>query len=265
MKKYLQERRTHMRRYRCGNGIFTLIELLIVISIIAILAGLLLPVLSLARETAKSVSCLSNLKQLGNGIASYASDNQDFIGAQRSTYSDTDASSAAYGGARRWYLDVALYVHPRLLKERSEYPSDTVREANLKNGGSFKCPSHKDFIFNDSNRASYGWNGTDKYGPGLTKAFHSGHPYCQSKRLGQFKTPSSCIVLGDSFRDKYNAYQLTNSITVTASGTSNMPGAVHLGFANFLFVAGNASKHKLRDVCDGSTTSLLHQKYWRAY
>ena len=180
------------------------------------------------------------------------------------TQPNNDAANSAYGGnSTRWYTDVAPYVSPRLMTQN--YPNNAVRLANLKKGGSFQCPSQKDFIFMDSNQGSYGWNGTDKYGPGLTKAFHSGHPYCQSKRMTQFKTPSTCIILGDSYRDNKNTYQLNNSITVAASGISNMPGAVHLGFANFLFVAGNANKHKPYEVCDGLTTSALHLKYWRAY
>ena len=64
---------------QCTYQSFTLIELLVVIAIIAILAAMLLPALSAARERARLADCTSKLKQVSFGILQYAYHNNDYL------------------------------------------------------------------------------------------------------------------------------------------------------------------------------------------
>lgn len=75
---------------------FTLIELLVVIAIIAVLAAVLFPVFSRAREKARQTACTSNLRQIGTAFALYAQDNDELLPDRR------ELKNALPGGYRPW-------------------------------------------------------------------------------------------------------------------------------------------------------------------
>src|SRR5438045_380054 len=106
--------RRRSKTSRCG---FTLIELLVVIAIIAILAAILFPVFAQAREKARAISCLSNLKQVGLAALMYEQDYDEQLLPEWLGYADQP------GWRQYWTFNVQPYIKNFSATVCPDYPT----------------------------------------------------------------------------------------------------------------------------------------------
>jgi prepilin-type processing-associated H-X9-DG protein/prepilin-type N-terminal cleavage/methylation domain-containing protein len=206
---------------------FTLIELLVVIAIIAILASILMPALSQARERGRLSTCTNNLKGLGTALANYADDFDDFIIPSHPHFNMDNGSPCwpqmlvmkKYLSSKNFAFPVTRYL------EATEYPA-----------GVFLCPSISGLMAGTGVQANPAHTGAStNYGLGYFIGRYSAKNYKQESdplKINNLTHHSKVMYLGEKEWGPRDAY----SVSMYAGSSYVLNGMQrHNGKANFLF------------------------------
>jgi prepilin-type N-terminal cleavage/methylation domain-containing protein/prepilin-type processing-associated H-X9-DG protein len=127
---------------------FTLIELLVVIAIISILAAILFPTFAQAREKARSITCLSNLKQMGLALMMYNQDYDEQMPPIAGVYTKGNVKYF-----QNWAIDLIGGQNVDVAVIPSGVVVPGLIQSYIKNNGIFKCPSanggNLSYMYND--------------------------------------------------------------------------------------------------------------------
>ncbi len=257
-KLHFMERGENCRR-------FTMIELLVVISIITILASMLLPALKQAREAGNRAACSSNFRQIGTAICEYGSDNDGHVMPYKIVY--TNATDVGYWVGRitpddsvsGYNTDLALTAPYLKMPKYKKYAGDTV----------FSCPSMPVEYFIDSNLGSassvynsYGLNrgvSCERHEDGSWEGFtsHNGRGW----KFSQLRHPTRTVQAGETdcgacsffihgrnYSDKWMMHHNnTMNVLFTDGHVQNITNS---DWMNGIISPGNATDDKLDNQVD---------------
>lgn len=192
---------------------FTLIELLVVIAIIAILAAMLLPALSAARERARGADCASRVKTIALYILMYADNNNDHITMC------TARGKVQYSGST-WITT----TFPLVLRSELGVPNASWSDLSGGKIEALKCPS---------NSGGYGLCGLNYW---ISGANTTSDPNYRVERVGSFAIPANVVLVHcHSFGSDHSLGKTAKRDTVEG----NFDGKRHGGATNYAMVDGH--------------------------
>lgn len=221
---------------------FTLMELLVVVAIIAILAAMLLPALSRAKDQANRITCVNNLKQLVYSALMYADDNEDQLPPRRST-------------PNHWV---------NRLKEYYAGTGANVAQTNNVNYGAnriVECPKGH---FLEQTPHSYLMNGFNDYFESTLTQEEYNNIYLQwmwpyGMRVGAIPEPTETILFGEKLASSYHVHMDFsqgdggNDLEEVDHGRHNAGKGPSSGVSNYSFIDGS-----VRSLRYGSSLSPVN-------
>lgn len=223
---------------------FTLIELLVVIAIISILASMLLPALAQARDKARSMVCLNNLKQIGVGWQLYLDENRGIFPGPHFTDSTNQYS--------RWMPIPAYYSGAISAMTQAAWSAELYTPQAYK---WMRCPADTTFPVLYSN---YGFSGY--YHANTQPGLYIG---LDKRSQADVRHPDQVMMVGDSYGSDGSSFRFGNM----AFDNCTTYSARHAGLtANYTFVDLHVEAKplgwlKAERLKDGAATSLFWDTY----
>jgi|SRR5271157_383416 len=251
-----------IRADRAGAKGFTLIELLVVIAIIAILAAMLLPALARAKENAKRISCLNNLRQVAIMFQNYTGDYQDVFPAH---------FSEDYNISNFWVSFVVGSGTPNMVGSNT-MPQQVAN--------TFHCPTLNGPETADGTIFKWQFNAL-ALGYGYNAFFLGLSPHASPEvdcgvsssawfKRAQVRVPSECLLVGDCLKKNYpsssGAYSLNlwwpNAGMTRGDLNEGVDTIRHKGVGVVVFVDGHSESRKDQNINPPFSCNLANGKYW---